>query len=300
MSTLTLTPTSYHVFNEFDNFGLLIGLPRIEDETNAEYKKRLLDVFVHRSDSTYLGLIFGITRELGLSLKQIGTISTLLDSNDVPLASNPAIVFKNTKCYIYSDYANSTLIATLDRFDQNGDYYTLTELADYINTTGYFTFTLNSGIDGAERSMTIFNQETIGYVNGERIDIAANKIPLENPYLMEGSISVLSNNLTERVMSLGALLKTNQYYIDLTGGTITTLTSPSLGSTIRYQYQKTTFTVFNSPVIIHNFQSDDFKTKMFEQITDPVDGTVTNGAPTGLGAYLINELLSCYPYLFGA
>ena len=60
----------HQMFNELDKFGLLLGLDRLSNERNLEYKERLLDVFANRADSTTRGLINGITRELGLKIKQ--------------------------------------------------------------------------------------------------------------------------------------------------------------------------------------------------------------------------------------
>ena len=36
-------------FNTFDRFGYLLGLERIPKENNIDYKRRLLDVYRHRS-----------------------------------------------------------------------------------------------------------------------------------------------------------------------------------------------------------------------------------------------------------
>lgn len=56
----------HHVWNFFDEFGLLLGVPRLYGERNYEYKERILDVFRRPSSSTYDGLKNGIARELGL------------------------------------------------------------------------------------------------------------------------------------------------------------------------------------------------------------------------------------------
>lgn len=56
----------HHVWNFFDEFGLLLCCPRIPEEPNIEYKKRILDVFLNPSNSSRDGLINGIVRELGL------------------------------------------------------------------------------------------------------------------------------------------------------------------------------------------------------------------------------------------
>lgn len=61
---LTLYP--HHVWNFFDEFGLLLDTPRLYKERNAEYKERILDVFRRPSDSTERGLLNGMARDLGL------------------------------------------------------------------------------------------------------------------------------------------------------------------------------------------------------------------------------------------
>jgi hypothetical protein len=56
----------HHVWNALDEFGLLLDLPRLRGERNADYRKRLLDVFRYPSNATKQGLVFGIAKELGL------------------------------------------------------------------------------------------------------------------------------------------------------------------------------------------------------------------------------------------
>jgi hypothetical protein len=56
----------HHVWNFFDEFGLLLDTPRLYGEKNAPYKERILDVFRRPAGSHYQGLINGIARELGL------------------------------------------------------------------------------------------------------------------------------------------------------------------------------------------------------------------------------------------
>ena len=54
------------VWNFFDEFGLLLCLPRLYKEGNLSYKNRILDVFIHPGNATRTGLMNGIARELGL------------------------------------------------------------------------------------------------------------------------------------------------------------------------------------------------------------------------------------------
>lgn len=62
----TLTQTLHHVWNAFDEFGLLLSTPRLHGETNAEYRERLTRVFSHPGSATHSGLQNYIGRQLGI------------------------------------------------------------------------------------------------------------------------------------------------------------------------------------------------------------------------------------------
>jgi len=61
----------HHIWNAFDEFGLLLGLERLYGERNAEFKERILDVFRNPGNSTKQGLINAISRDLGISQDQV-------------------------------------------------------------------------------------------------------------------------------------------------------------------------------------------------------------------------------------
>lgn len=290
------TPEQHQVWNQYDDLGLLLDLPRIQGEVNSIYKQRLFDVFVNRANSTYRGLINGITRELGLSLYHAMTITPVWHGDGLR-GPNPAVIFDETKCYIYADYVNDSPIATLDRFEKTGSW-TMEELAGDINSTGYMYAFIQTGVSESTRSMEIFNQKSIDLVISEELDKGGPVINLNNKNLLSDSITVSSNNLRERVDSQVDLVKNGQYYINSDLGIVYSFDAPEAGSVIRYEYRNDNLEVMASPVIIHNLQSLDFKEKMFEQILMD-DGTYINGAPTGLGADIVNELLSLFSLSYG-
>lgn len=61
----------HHVWNAFDEFGLLLGLQRLPYEQNEVYKERLLDVFRKPGSVTREGVQNGLSRELGLATEEI-------------------------------------------------------------------------------------------------------------------------------------------------------------------------------------------------------------------------------------
>ena len=300
MATTVFTPELHPVFNELDRFGLLLGLPRLEEERNPEYRMRLFDVLVNRAGSSYRGLINGITRELGLQLFDAMVITpTTNPSTGLTIGANPAVVFAETKCYVWDDISDAEdgLDTTIDRFEQTDGGYTLAELKTAIEATGLFTCTIPSNVSTATRAMTIFNQSTVVTVASEELDTAGARIKLKHDKLIPTSVSVRSGSLRERVSSTSQLRVNGQYYIDMAKGVIYTTVAPSVGSVVRYQYRNDIFTVVASPVIVHNLQSTDFRSKMFDQET--LNGETTNGAITPYGLDLINELLSVYPLGWG-
>lgn len=295
----TYTPTSYQVWNELDEFGLLLDLPRIQDENNSTYKQRLFDVFVHRANSTYYGLINGITRELGLSMYHAMTVTPVWNGS-VYAGDSPAIVFEETKCYVYDDYANTSLTTTIDRFGTSSSRYTtMEELVASINGSGYIYAALQDSSYSNKRAMEIFNQKSVNLVVSEELNKGGPVINLNHDSLLQGSVTISSTNLTDRVASQAAITKRGHYYIDHTLGIIYSFAAPEPGATIRYEYINPSLEVWASPVIIHDIQSTDFKEKMFEQILTS-DATYTNGAPTSLGADLVNELMSVSAFAFGS
>jgi hypothetical protein len=252
---------------------------------------------VNRSNSTYQGLIYGITRELGFSITDAISITPELDGDGDPLVTEPAVVFSGTKCYLYNDYSEADILSTIDRWEANGGAYTMQELVNTINATGMYIATLESTVAATERSMKVFEQSSITTVPSEDISEGGTRARLDNVNLLAGSVSVSSSNLLIR-KSTSVNLQPSEYYVDLATGTIISAQNPAPGSIVRYIYRQDSTTFRSSPVILHNVQSDDFRTKMFEQISSG-SGNTDNGLPTVMGADIINELLSVYPSTWG-
>lgn len=61
----------HHIWNVFDEFGLLLGLYRLPAERNEAFKNRILDVFTNPGNSTKTGLQNAISRELGIKKTEL-------------------------------------------------------------------------------------------------------------------------------------------------------------------------------------------------------------------------------------
>lgn len=102
---LVSVPEIFNVWNSFDEFGLLLALPRILGEENEPYKARLLDVYANPANSTYVGLRNGIARELGLTPSdlEINTLYNLMNPNDPDNLLNSEGNALGTKLVDYAD-----------------------------------------------------------------------------------------------------------------------------------------------------------------------------------------------------
>lgn len=67
----------HHVWNPFDEAGLLLGCPRLYGERNDSYRDRLVDVFANKGNSSRSGLINYISRSLGINEEKV-----IIDSLD--------------------------------------------------------------------------------------------------------------------------------------------------------------------------------------------------------------------------
>ena len=288
----------HQLFNELDKFGLLLGLERLPLELNAPYKERLLDVFANRADSTTRGLVNGITRELGLKIKQEILI--------VPTSTDPdvGIAIKGTKLCIYSNYYDKTFLQIsgvdqeYDLWDLEGGAYTIQEVLDIFALAEVPFQATHLGTDLGKRSATLLEETTYGDTEKEELSGKGLKINLRRDFIASGSEYVYPSYLT-KVSTAAEVVEEDQYHIDYISGTITTLVLFPPGSYIRYNYKKEKLYIESSPIIIGNLQSQDLREKMFEQVTQPDGQPAISGRPTRFGADIINELLSVHPVTYG-
>lgn len=61
----------HHIWNSFDEFGLLLGTERLFGERNEAFKTRILNVFQKPGNSTRQGLTNALSRELGIDESEV-------------------------------------------------------------------------------------------------------------------------------------------------------------------------------------------------------------------------------------
>lgn len=288
------TPVATSISNEFDYIGSLLGLKRLPEERNDSYKRRLLDVFVDRANSTYTGLVNGITRELALEFFHPLTISL---RSDIDPSWSPRIEFKDGIVYVWQDISTRALEMTINRSDRGRPEYHLSGLTDLINTSAVFTAELDTTYQD-QRSDTIVNSSsTRTIINQQLISSRFNHLGVSN--IERGSISINNNKVFRlEVASLEDVDAPGKYFVDYTSGLITSFSTPSDDLSIQYNFIQTPFVTRASPVIIRAINSPEFQQVMFNQVVLQ-DGSLANGTATIKGAEIINELMSVTGMFWG-
>lgn len=284
-------PVVKTTWNALDEFGLLLSLPRLSGESNKNYKHRLMDVSVHRANSSINGLVYGITRELGYSLFNPIRIDPKMRYGGKFFPRDPMIEFSHSIVRLYSDYSNRVIDTEIDRYEPGGNYEFLGLLVDGINIhSTYFEAELLLEDYRWTRSMTILNQSN--RVTVSRTSEGSTRVQL-HPFICNGTF-YSSDTKTFRQEVIGTPGSLGLYSIDYNRGVLSSYTIPPLDSVIQYQYIKYPWKPVASPVICCSIPHEDFKKKMYEQEGD------SYGLPTTLGVDIINELMSVYPQCWGA
>lgn len=297
LTSLEGVGTIHPVFNVLDEIGTLLDQPRIRGERNPEYKQRLATVFNQRANSTYLGLVYAITRGLGKQVTNAVAITPKISGGSF-LAINPGLKVSGAFLYLYTDITNKAIDRKIDIYDANGSASLLVDLVARINESSYFSAALIGTTNPYDRSATLFNQTSRITIAKEVIH-STNKIQLLNTNIIKGSLFFNDRDIfAQEVNSIGAVISSGKYYIDYSHGLITTFDLATSNTTVRYDYFEVPIILRASPIIIHDTHVEDFRSKLFEQILSE-DGNTIDGLPTSLGADYINELISVFPIYWG-
>ena len=289
----TYTPTRRKIFNQLDEWGIMLDTPRLDNEDNYSYKDRLLDVMAHRANSTYMGLIYAITRELGLERYKA------MDITYAGTGTRPVVKVEDRYLYLYSEYP-TTLDAKINIWQEESILSSerlvyMYELRDKINS--YSDWSVSLLTDEWNFSSNIYNQSNLVTVEDEAVPEAP-KFPLTNSGILDYTVGQDATiwfsdtdafNPAQKKTSESAVTQHGDWYIDVDNGIVTTYTASAC--TVRYQYIENPYTLMASPVEIYDIASSGIWSIMFETETLD-DGTESLVGFTDIGFDIFLELLS--------
>ncbi len=288
----TFTPTRRKIFNQLDEWGVFFDTPRLAEEENRNYKIRLLDIMAHRANSTYLGLIYGISRDLGQDLYDAATISY------TGPGKNWVVEVSDKYLRLYSEYPNS-LDLSIDMWrepnvtDPTRLIY-LSELNTAVNATGDWHMTLIA--DGWNHATNIFNQSNRIIVSSEPVPVSP-KIQLAHKNIADYSPPAAASiyftdaetyNPNQKKTSAAQVIQLGDWYLDAENGTIISFAA-SPNAYVRYEYKEPYYTLKASPIEVYDITSLSIEDLLFNS-SPVIDGTSNPTSYTDLGWDVYLEL----------
>tara|TARA_Y100000310_G_scaffold342462_1_gene445844 strand:- start:4020 stop:4952 length:933 start_codon:yes stop_codon:yes gene_type:complete len=291
-------PLAKAVWNQFDEHGLVLSLPRLRGETNADYRYRLLDVMAHQADATYTGLVHGITRGLGLDLFKPLVIQPVLYTGGRTIARDPCVEIKYGFIRLYEDYANGVVDLELDMWEMGLNAEYIGHLEALINDSVYYTATEDPDYTNT-RSIRLMNQ--MSRQLHEQAGLRTTRWTLDKQYIAPGTLIFRDDKATfaVEVPQVGMVTTAGSYHVDYVTGIVTSYSIPTREFGVEYYHNVYDWEPAASPVVVSAVHDEDFRRRMYEQILLD-DGTTTDHLPTYFGVDIINELLAVAPMYWGS
>lgn len=286
------TPERRKVFNQLDEWGVLLDTPRLADEDNVTYKRRLLDVFAHRANATYTGLLFGLTRDFGQELYDAAEI------NYTGAFDSPMVLVDGAVLYLYEDYP--TVAATIPLWLEPSQAAPTTrliylyELAATVNALPNWSMTLLA--DNWARASNIYNQTNKVIVPAETVP-SSPTFHLKHKKIIApttGTAEVYFSdvdvfNPTQRKTDVSNVLISGDWYIDTTEGFVYSF-GTSHDAVVRYTYIEMPYTLKASPIEIYDFANNDAILPLLFVLETADDGNLNATDFTDLGYDVLQEL----------
>lgn len=283
-------PEKKSIINAFDLAADIVSLDRIEGETNASYKQRIMDVSVNPGGPTYNGFVNNLTRELGFSKDKAILIELKQNSAGENIARNPRVDILANRVVLYSDWrpdGTEVIDKTIRIYKTTDTGYMLNGLVAAINTSSCFTASIYSGVRSNLHSSTLIRGSTDVYALRDPIE-SSNFTDLTGENIVEGSLifeedSVFRTEVTTTPSSEG------EYKVDYTNGKIYPYNMPSGTLGVTYHYSLFPFTVYFSPVQFFSLQDEDFLDELFHQETLD-SGETQRALPNSEGSEVLHQL----------
>lgn len=285
-----VTPIRQNVLNPFDFSGDLVSTKRLDGETNAEYKQRLMDVSVHPGGPLYEGIVNNLSREFGYERSRAILIDLKTSSSGSPIADSPRVDMLANRVILYSDWRPDGT-ATIDKeiyiYSPDDAGYFLEDLVTEINSSVCFSATQYSGIRGNLHSTNLIRRTSDNMIIGEPIE-ANNVTTLAGSYITKDSLNFDDLTIFDTEVT-SAPSSSAEYYIDYVNGKVYPYDIPSGTSLVSYHYGEFPMQVDFSLVKIYTLQDDNFTEELFTQETLD-SGDTTNALPNTEGAEILHQL----------
>jgi len=293
-------PQSHSIVNRFDEHGDLYSLDRLPGETNAEFKKRIMDLTLHPGGPHYEGVISNLARELGCPREPALIIDVKRDgSSNAVLASNPRVDILADRVVLYNDwkdYDNFTLDREINFYDLGRDGYYLSGLINEINKSSYFVAAADADVRLKLHSTNLIRGSSFGAITNDTIKADGLTI-LSMKNIVENSVWFSEKDIFTTEVQ-GEPSADGEYKIDYDNGYVYVYSLPSGSGVCGYYYSKFPMEVDASLVHIYSLQDENYTKKLFRKESLP-SGEEENALPNTEGAEVFHQLFKEAPSLWG-
>jgi hypothetical protein len=291
---ISYTPVKSLYPNGLDDIGVYLGLPRLPNETLADYQRRLLLEARDPSGSTQAKFVRSVGRRVGEFARPIFEVDLVLDGDGVPLAVDPYVEITSSYIRLYDDYENDSIDVELNFFDRTNGYF-LRDVWTAIDASTIFTIVaLDDSYDFLQsRYLRYGNSDKYVYSELLRSSVE-NRLQFSN--VKEFSPKQLGVFINE-VVDVASIVANGDYYIDYYNGIIFSYNIQS--GYVSYVYRDFPFRIIYEPVHVWPLNDPDKKEFFKSNLISDTTGAGEKVLLTSTGAEIINDVLNVHPMTWG-
>ena len=288
--------------NHFDHFSGLLSIVRLPQETNESLFERTVRAAARPSGSTYLGVLRGATR--GLGLEEVEAIEVTLKDTTVDDAQGVRLFVNEEKIYLYRiwvpilDQESGVTPEEEMKLDLKGT--SIGKLVDWINTSDNYEAKLISNGEAdasfllSDDSREVFQQVVIGQ---EIMD-------LEEENILRGSLGFPTLDALAVEVDINPS-SAGEYMVDYAIGRITCFSAPKDNFVATYMVNRKKIRLEYSPIKLTAVASEGAQDLYFNQVTREFftneENHYVNGLPTNEMYGIMRKILKAgeFPQFWG-
>lgn len=290
----TYTPTKFLVPNGLDELGFKLGMTRFDNETLADFRRRLLLEARDPAGASQDDFIRSIGRQVALFDIPVFEISLITDANAVPLAPDPYIEVTSTHLRAYSDFDNSVLDFELNIIDRDSAYF-LKDVYASFTASSFFSVKILDDDYAYKKSRQLKYANTNRFFPAERLSQSfEHKLMFGNIKTLHAqAFDVFINEKT----SQNDLAEDGDFYIDYVNGVI--FTHSMMKAFVSYVYREFPYRLLWQPVRTFPFNDPDIDFLIKDTLIDDNDAQPQHLLLNSHGAEIVNKILSIHSLGWG-
>lgn len=292
------------VGNQFDHFGSIVSLNRLESETNREFRVRITEALAKPANSSFLGLNRGIARDLGLSI----TNALRIKMKDATVDDKAEIRFflNEKECILYRSWVpvldqETGVVPTVEQ-QRDLEGVTIALLADWINLSDNFEAEVIGNGDEPARFLLLSDSREVIQEALPSQEI----INFTHKNIIPGSVIFDSiDELSTEIDPATSPTVRGEYKIDYPNGKLTAKAQSIDTVEFTYITNRDDFFVEHCPVKIADLISEGSQDLYFNQVTRTFytneRNHYVNGLPTNEMYGILRKVLTAgkFPQFWG-